>query len=196
MEYLSSELTAYHYFRSRICKFLSFIAPPSRNQERETISNITIKQEELNTLISDLEVTKPNDKVNQSLLHDLSGEISLALLTREIYMKWGRHYLLSMHNAHFKQLCNSFKDPGPIQYGKDSPLFIACRDKMELAFASLLPPIPSIALIDKGGNLKKGAVLMSTYYDRNGDCFAAGCGVKLLNGTTVKVETLRAGVTV
>jgi Hint-domain/VWA / Hh protein intein-like len=196
MEYLSSELTAYHYFRSRICKFLSSIAPPSRNQEQETISNITIKRDELNTLISDLEATKPNDELNQSLLHDLSGEISLALSTREIYMKWGRHYLLSMHNAHFKQLCNSFKDPGPLQYGKHSPLFIACRDRMEQAFASLPPPIPSIALIDKGGNLKKGAVSMSTYHDPNGDCFAAGCGVKLLNGTTVKVETLRAGVTV
>jgi Hint-domain/VWA / Hh protein intein-like len=196
MEYLSSELTAYHYFRSRICTFLSSIAPLSRNQERETILNITTKQEELNNLISDLEATKPNDGLNQSLLHDLSGEISLALSTHEIYTKWGRHYLLSMHNAHFKQLCISFKDPGPLQYGKDSPLFIACRDRMEKAFASLPPPIPSIPLIDERGKLKKGAVSMSSYHDREGGCFAAGCGVKLRNGTTVKVETLRAGVTV
>ncbi|KAL9126207.1 MAG: hypothetical protein Q9217_004714, partial [Psora testacea] len=163
MEYLSSELTAYHYFRSRICKFLSSIAPLSRNQERETILNITMKREELNTLISDLEATKPNDELNQSLLHDLSGEISLALSTDEIYLKWGRHYLL---------------------------------DRMEQAFASLPPPIPLIALVDKRGNLKKGAVSMSSYHDRDGSCFAAGCGVKLLNGTTVEVETLKAGVTV
>ncbi len=196
MEYLSSELTAYHIFRSRICKFLSSIAPLSKNQERKTISNITMKREELNILISDLEATKPNDELNQSLLHDLSGEISLALSTHEIYRKWGRHYLLSMHNAHFKQLCNSFKDPGPLQYGKHSPLFIACRDRMEQSFASLPPAIPSIALVDKRGNLKRGAVSMNTYHDKRGDCFAAGCGVKLPNGNTVDVETLRAGVTV
>ena len=196
MEYLSSELTAYHSFRSRICKFLSSIAPLSRNQERETILNITMKREELNILISDLEATKPNDELNQSLLHDLSGEISLALSTYEIYRKWGRHYLLSMHNAHFKQLCNSFKDPGPLQYGKYSPLFIACRDRMEQAFASLPSPMPSIALIDKRGDLKRGAVSMSIYHDKGGKCFAAGCGVKLPNGNKVDVETLRAGVTV
>lgn len=147
-------------------------------------------------MTSVLEATKPDDELNQSLLHDLSGEISLALSTREIYMKWGRHYLLSMHNAHFRQLCNSFKDPGPLQYGKHSPLFIACRDRMEQAFASLPPPIPSIALIDKRGNLKKGTVSMNSYHDRDGSCFAVGCGVKLLNGTTVEVETLKAGVTV
>ena len=155
-----------------------------------------MKREKLNTLISDLEATKSNDELNQSLLHDLSGEISLALSTHEIYMKWERHYLLSMYNAHFKQFCNSFKDSGPLQYEKHSPLFITCKDRMEQAFESLSPQIPSIALINKRGNLKKGAVSMSSYHDRDGNCFASGCRVKLLNGITVEVETLRAGVTV
>jgi hypothetical protein len=67
---------------------------------------------------------------------------------------------------------------------------------MEQAFASLLSPIPLIALIDKKKNLKKDAISISTYYNRNGDCFAAGYKVKLLNETTVKVKTLRTRVTV
>jgi hypothetical protein len=71
------------------------------------------------------------------------GQVSLALSRVEYLTRWGQHYLPSLHGAHTRQACNSFKDPGPLQYGTDSPLFIRCRDALSSAFDDLPAPEPS-----------------------------------------------------
>jgi len=42
------------------------------------------------------------------------------------------------------QVCNSFKDPGPLMYGKESPLFIKCRDRLDEAFDALPAPTGTV----------------------------------------------------
>ncbi|KAJ4393236.1 hypothetical protein N0V93_002444 [Gnomoniopsis smithogilvyi] len=108
------------------------------------------KQEELRQLAATLPAAEfPNDPQCASLMHDLVspepfGQISMALSKQEYFERWGQHYLPSIHGAHARQLCNSFKDPGPLQYGVKSSLFIKCRNALDKAFDDLPPPAPSI----------------------------------------------------
>ena len=51
------------------------------------------------------------------LLADLEGQVTEALSRTDWFNKWGRHYLLSLVNAHHLQQCNNFKDPGVQHYG-------------------------------------------------------------------------------
>lgn len=108
------------------------------------------KQEELRDLITKFPAAEfPIDSQCVSLVQDLNGpepygQISLALSKQEYFERWGQHYLLSIHGAHARQLCNSFKDPGPLKYGMDSALFINCRNALDKAFNELEPPTASI----------------------------------------------------
>lgn len=108
------------------------------------------KQQELRDLVANLPAAEfPEDPQCASLMHDLIspepfGQVSLALSSQEYFERWGQHYLPSIHGAHARQLCNSFKDPGPLQYGLKSPLFIRCRQALNKAFDDLPPPIPSL----------------------------------------------------
>ncbi|KAK4199281.1 hint-domain-containing protein [Triangularia verruculosa] len=74
-----------------------------------------------------------------------TGQIALALVNRQYYFRWGKHYLPSLAGAHSRQICNSFKDAGPKEYGVHSPLFIKCRDRLDDAFDNLPAPRPSNA---------------------------------------------------
>ncbi|KAH8746795.1 hypothetical protein F5883DRAFT_721507 [Diaporthe sp. PMI_573] len=49
----------------------------------------------------------------------------------------------TLHSAHARQACNSFKDPGSLRYGAGSPLFTRCRDALSSAFDDLPAPEPS-----------------------------------------------------
>ncbi|CAN8097760.1 unnamed protein product [Discula destructiva] len=108
------------------------------------------KQQELRTLVATLPAAAiPSDPQCASLMQDLVGpepygQVSLALSKQAYFERWGQHYLPSLHGAHARQLCNSFRDPGPLQYGLASPLFLACRDALSTAFDALPPPTPSI----------------------------------------------------
>lgn len=108
------------------------------------------KQDELRDLVANLPAAKfTDDPQCASLMQDLIspepfGQVSLALSTQAYFERWGQHYLPSIHGAHARQLCNSFKDPGPLQYGLKSPLFIKCRAALNEAFDDLPPPTPSI----------------------------------------------------
>lgn len=121
----SIELISYHRSRSMICGFLSTIAPLSGIEEHIPISgpeSLHGKQQELEALIAEVPARQMKDRLNQSLMEDLTGEIRLALVDQN-FNRWGKHFLLSIHDAHVKQICNSSKDPGPLQYSTNSPLF-------------------------------------------------------------------------
>jgi hypothetical protein len=108
---LPESVAKYHCYRFSICSFLGSLAPLSQNGERTSLVDVRGKRGQLESLISQLKAERVEDVLNQSLLHDLSGQISLAL-SAEYYQRWGKHFLLSMHGAHFGQFCNSFKHPG------------------------------------------------------------------------------------
>lgn len=113
--------------------------------------------------------------------------------------------MLSLLNAHTHQICNSFKDPGPLQYGKNSPFFCRCRQELDDCFDSLPPPIESSqppsdgypAAAPRGGH---GYGLtnfpMSRYRRASDPCFAGHCTVRLADNTRddFAVRDVRAGM--
>ncbi|KAL0933752.1 u-box domain-containing protein [Colletotrichum truncatum] len=190
---------AYHISRSQICSFLSSIIPLKENGEHEALEEIPPpKLKELETLITTIPAQMfPDEPKNNSLLQDLSGaepkgQISLALTKPDYYVKWGVHYLPSLLNAHTRQICNTFKDAGPLQYGVDSAMFIACRNKLDDAFDTLPPPKPS----NGATATHRGNFSMSSYNNGAGVCFIASTPVCLASGREVPIKSLRRGVAV
>ena len=188
---------AYHISRSKICDFLAKIIPIRPDGEHQALKSIEPWFiDMMYSLIKNLPAQQfPEDVKNKSLLEDLSGpepkgQISLALNNPEFYYKWGVHYLPSLLNAHTRQICNTFKDSGPLQYGVDSKLFIACRDKLDNAFDNLPPPKPS----NHGTSTYASNFTMSHYNMSTGVCFAASTLVQLASGSTTSIRSLRKGV--
>ncbi|KAK1671615.1 von Willebrand factor type A domain-containing protein [Colletotrichum godetiae] len=193
-----SEL-AYHLSRSKICSFLSTIIPIAPDGEHKALFRISPEKiKELKALIKDLPAKGfPSDPNNKSLVEDLEGaqpkgQVSLALTNEEYYKKWGVHYIPSYLNAHTRQICNTFKDPGPLRYGDDSPLFIACRNRLDHAFDSIPPPKPS----NQHTATHRGRVSMSHYNSSSGVCFIASTPVRLASSRIVPIKALRRGVAV
>lgn len=203
---LPDEEIAYHESRSRLCNFLTSIFPMSKVGEHTVDrNNISMKRDELATLIADFPAKPYTDANNVSLKEDLEGEephgqISLAIIRFDYFNKWGVHYLPSLLGAHTRQICNSFKDPGPLQYGSDSPLFIKCRDLLDNAFDNLPAPEPTARpQYRRGGHgsfLSSAPVSMKRYRNVSGVCFAASTDVTLASGRTVEIRRLRRGMKV
>ncbi|CRK30979.1 hypothetical protein BN1723_003724 [Verticillium longisporum] len=194
---------AYHQSRSQMCAFLSTLFPiisdeeSQQNGEHQAVSKASDQIPLLHALISRLPARTFTDQKNQSLVQDLSGpepkgQVSLAITKAEFYRKWGVHYLPSILNAHTRQICNSFKDPGPLQYGAQSPLFIACRKALDDAFDSIPPPTPSRYRV---GTYSK-PINMRRYHSSSNPCFAGSTPVLLASGRSVPIRQLRHGVKV
>jgi len=103
------------------------------------------------------------------------------------YERWGRHYLPSVLHAHMRQQCATFKDPGPLRYGINSPVFIQCRYELDSVFDRL--PAPKSSL--KGQNVHGGVVRMSRYNSPSNPCFAGHCTVKMATGHEMRIDELR-----
>lgn len=197
---------AYHESRSRVCAFLSSIFPIGSNGNHDKIrtDQAPAKAAELDSLIAELPAQRhTEDPRNKSLIEDLAGEdphgqVSLALGSEDYFQRWGVHYLPSLLNAHVRQACNSFKDPGPLQYGVDSPLFVQCRDTLDNAFDNLPPPTPSLPLarLPSGAGGGPQVVKVSKYHNPYGVCFAGSTPVELASGRKVAIRKLRRGVKV
>lgn len=170
---------AYHTSRAAICAFLASFFPlddkkahvprPWSEENRALLAN----------LVETLPCASFVDPQNTSLMQDLTGpepkgQVRLALNNLTYYKTWGRHYLPSLQNAHARQLCNSFKDPGPLQYGRNSPLFVKCRDKLDKAFDRIPAPIPS-----RRRTTHTRPINMSCYNRSSNPCFAGFCRVRL-----------------
>jgi hypothetical protein len=197
---------AYHKSRAEMCSFLSSIFPLGPDLEhRPNLGKNETYKKQLSHLISGIAAKDFADEDNSSLMQDLSGpepqgQISLAINDIKFLQKWGVHYLPSYYNAHSRQICNSFKDPGPLRYGVDSPLFVECRDRLNSAFDNLPSPEPSSGR-SYGGYSNSGGgyyapVSMSRYRNASGVCFAGSTPVELGSGRTVHIRRLRRGVKV
>jgi hypothetical protein len=198
---LSPEETAYHVSRAQICAFLAGLFPLRTDGEHAATKGFTTAQGDLDKLVANLPAQQfPKDLQNKSLLDDVRleepiGQVAMALEKTEFWTKWGVHFLPSLQNAHHRQLCNSFKDAGPLQYGVDSPLFIRCRDRLNDAFDNLPAPKPSLTSSLVGGSIISPPSMRS-YRNVYGPCFAASTPVQLASGRSLPIRRLRKGMAV
>ncbi|KAK7424682.1 hypothetical protein QQX98_000258 [Neonectria punicea] len=197
---------AYHESRALICSFISSLFPIGPDGEhRHNDDIVSQKKEELVELIKSIPAKPYLDSQNVSLLQDIAstepkGQVYLAIDTQEFFWKWGCHFLPSLLNAHTRQICNSFKDPGALQYGIHSPLFKHCRDTLDQAFDDLPAPEPSRIKGRTGrhgtSSVSSGPIRMSRWNISSGVCFAGSTDVTLASGRTVEIRKLRRGMKV
>ncbi|PGH02577.1 hypothetical protein GX51_04604 [Blastomyces parvus] len=202
---LPAHVSSYHLSRARICAFLRSLFPlrPDKQYSSLTKAQLENARQELDSMIKEIKQLGYTDEENDSLVRDLAGEepegqISLSISTEDNYEKWGKHYLLSLLNAHTHQICNSFKDPGPLEYGKNSPFFCRCREELDTCFDNLPPPKPSIIQRTSDGKVvPRASYAMSRYNSRSNPCFAGHCNIRLPDGNdSVPIQSLRAGTKV
>ncbi|KAM3476455.1 hypothetical protein MY8738_006928 [Beauveria namnaoensis] len=207
---IPGELVAYHESRAQICSFLSTLFPIEKLGDHAAFvtNRFELVTQQFATLIERLPSRNHFDSLNKSLVQDLAGQesegqVSIALRKEtDFFERWGQHYLPSLLNAHTRQVCNSFKDPGPLQYGRDSPLFITCRDRLDEAFDNLPAPepsrhkylareqgLPAVALAASSTPLS-----MSSYRNACGVCFAGSTLVQLASGRAIEMRRLRRGM--
>lgn len=213
-------------------KALALTALISKVEARKDDAQATnASAEELQNLISLLQDLKPFE-MNGTEAHGV-GQISLALRAGPVrpirsdgdspppysptpsrrptstvtyYDRWGKHYIPSILHAHMLQVCATFKDPGPLRYGIDSPLFIKCRDKLDRTFDDLPAPKPSLARSPPGRSWWGGSepyampaahVRMSRWNNVSNPCFGAKNLVYMAteedNIFGMKVEEVRVG---
>jgi hypothetical protein len=189
---------AYHRSRAEICELLTSIFPLNSLEEHQVTTDMRLGElcAKVDCLANRIQSRSHKDVANMSLLEDLvgqnpSGQIRLALSTTDYFERWGKHYLLSVLNAHQKQICNSFKDTGPLQYGKNSPVFNQCRDVLDKAFDNLPPPAPSRPIKDNKGQQKSSRVDMRKYHRRDNPCFTGECRILMGNGQQLPVKDLK-----
>ncbi|OAX83670.1 hypothetical protein ACJ72_01959 [Emergomyces africanus] len=200
---MPAHVSSYHLSRARICKFLRSIYPMRPDKEYTIIGDLEEAKKELASIIKEMKHLAYTDEENVSLLKDAAGEepegqISLSISTLDNFARWGKHYLLSLLNAHTRQICNSFKDPGPLEYGKNSPFFCRCREELDACFDNLPSPKPSIIERAHDGTIKpRAAYKMSRYNSRSNPCFAGHCIIRLSEGSgNARIRDLRAGTKV
>lgn len=202
---------AYHVSRSAIIELLNRTVP-IRKKDGEHVP-VTIVGDLVRAATAFLDTNNEkslvaaqpryrDDPQCKSLLEDLEGVRSeagangqiLLALEETHFRRWGQHYLPSLANAHAKQICNSFKDPGPLMYCINSPLFLRCRDRLDAAFDSLPAPKPS----NHTGH--RGHVSMSRYNRSSNPCFAGNASVVIAGtgteGKAVRIARLRPGMSV
>jgi hypothetical protein len=111
----------------------------------------------------------------KGLYDDIVGQIKEATSRNDWYNKWGRHFLLSIANAHGEQVCNNFKDPGVQAYG--GLLFKKLVDAGSDIFTAIKPPKPS-----RKSHTGATIASMRTYYNASGPCFTANSQIAMANG--------------
>lgn len=203
---LSTDEAVYHESRALVCSFISSLFPLGSDGEYRVLvaaEKIAEKRQELAQLIKTLPGRDLADGLNKSLMEDLKGDlprgqISLAISTPEFFIKWGRHFLPSYVNALTRQICNSFKDSAPLQFGSQSPLFIACRDRLDNAFDNIPAPPPSRVVLRHNGSRQARSFTaapssMARYRNASGVCFAGSTLVELASGRITEIRKLKRG---
>ncbi|KAI0430541.1 hint-domain-containing protein [Xylaria sp. FL1042] len=187
---LPRSVIAYHQSRSAICDLLSaFVSVKNFEYVYEDDQDMKNYGLCLQRTINNIPARYYDDKYNRSLIEDLNGEITKALSKKEYFKRWGCHYFLSLWDAHEKQLCNAFKDPGPLMYNVN-PLFIECRDVLNKNFDTLPPPKPS----DRArAAVAPRKLKMSNFNSPSNACFDGLSRVRLSGGGEQLVCNLEAG---
>ncbi|OPB36597.1 MFS permease [Trichoderma guizhouense] len=208
---LSDNEVVFHESRALVCKFISSLFPLASDGEYRALTAVNEQTEHRNQLVKLIESLpgrELTDDLNKALMDDLKGaeprgQISIALSTPEYFIKWGRHFLPSYVNALSRQICNSFKDATPLQFGSQSPLFIACRDRLDNAFDNIPAPEPSRVILRNRGRVNSSGTTshashttMARYRNSSGVCFAGSTTVELASGKMTEIKKLKSGIRV
>ena len=187
---------AYHICRKEVIDLISELLAINSTSTHDSIATSIRLVDEKHTQLRD----KFNgcDKISK-LINDIKstnleeGQISKAVSRLDWYEKWGKHYLLSIQNAHILQICNNFKDPGVQLYGGNN--FELLRDKIEEAFCSIPPPEPSKKRYkySNGSSSYSAPVNMSSYMNVGGICFDGKSIVKMEDNSNKMVSSLVKG---
>lgn len=137
----------------------------------------------------------------RALTEDVRGQVAEAFSKQEWFMRWGRHYLLSLARAHQVQACINFKDPGMQLYV--SPAFAQMRDYVDSLFCNLAPPVPekydagaasaSSFGGGAGGSPARAHFSMSSYSCASSGCVSGDSLVTMADGTMLLASEVRAG---
>jgi hypothetical protein len=216
---LPQHLIHYHMHRAQICEFLSTLFQLKKNGEHTAVKGkdaLADAQNRLGNIVKAIQSSPFEATLEvRALLDDLVGDepygqVSKALIStkdRNYWQKWGRHYLPSLLHAHQRQMCNTFKDPGPLLYGKDSPLFVQCRTELDAAFDSLPAPKPSLpprivysydpfGMVTGSRVVGHKQVSMARYNSSSAPCFEGNCLVKMGDGDSKPIKSLQPGMLV
>ena len=127
-----------------------------------------------------------DDAYVKALLQDCQGQVMEAI-DQKYFARWGRHYLLSLSNAHTKMLCNNFKDPGVQYYGGKQ--FRKLQNTISILFDQLPPPKPSHI----NAAHYKPVSSMRSFNDSNAPCFHPNSLVTLSTGEQIPITALKKG---
>ena len=187
---------SWHYCRTQIIELITRLININKDSTHQTISQSI---DMINALHTSLNHYFSGSETIEQLLKDLKssseneGQILKAVSRLDWYNKWGKHYLLSIQNAHMLQQCNNFKDPGVQLYG--DKCFINLRDEVEDIFCKIPPPKPSVA--SYGGtrsiNTATAPRTMSSYMNASGGCFNGSANIKMEDSSLKKVCNLAKG---
>ncbi|KIW22608.1 uncharacterized protein PV07_10889 [Cladophialophora immunda] len=210
----------YHMRRAQICGLISSLFPLKEDGEHEPTTNkvsVVQAQKALNDIATSIQQSPNKDAAElKAVLKELigyepAGQISKALtwtMGKNYWHKWGRHYLPSLLHAHERQMCNTFKDPGPLLYGRDSPLFIKYRTELDVAFDNLPAPKPSrppkvvytyspTGEVTGTSTIRHREVSMTSYNSATAPCFEGNCSVLMGDGTRkAPIKSLKVGMMV
>ena len=192
---------SWQYCRKKIIELISEIIKKNKNSSHQTISEST---DMVNALHQSLHHYFSGSETICELLKDLKsdsdneGQISKAVSRLDWYNKWGKHYLLSIQNAHMLQQCNNFKDKGVQLYGGEG--FMDLRDQIEDIFCKIAPPKPSATSYTSsyrsaGSHVRSytAPTNMSSYMDAGGGCFNGDANIKMEDGKCKKVSEIVKG---
>jgi hypothetical protein len=185
----------YHLLRSELCGWLAGLFPKQNDGEhRAYTSAIKLKEarQALDVLSNTMQPIIDREGIHSLYLdavgEDFEGQITQALKPAA-WKRWGQHFLPSLLHAYARQVCNSFKDPGPMEFGKNSALFTHYRDALDAAFESLPPPAPSRAHVTNGPIVTN--FTMARFHNSGGGCFDGNCLVRLADETRLPIKWLQ-----
>lgn len=160
------------------------------------VLNINTKLEQKQSLIK-LFIDKNSKYIDNNIMIDTIGQVSLAVSTENYYKKWGKNYLYSIMYAHKQQRCNNFKDISVSNYG--GKLFKEQRDIIDDIFSNMPAPIPSrtVKNADNGGvsnsSNSSNYSIMSTFNSRDNGCFHENSNVHMADGSIKKIKYITKG---
>ena len=152
-------------------------------------SNIHLGQKAIRELQKQISISEvKHEKYIIDLLRDVSDQTTEALSRQDWYMRWGKHYLLSLKRAHLLQQCSNFKDPGLQHYGGN--LFNKIRDVADDIFIKIPPPEPKMKPTT---TVSAPLINMSRYHNCAGPCISGDSLVSLPDNTQKRIDQLARG---
>ena len=124
-----------------------------------------------------------------AVLHEVNDQVTKALSRQDWYQKWGKHYLISILEAHTNKVAKSFASKPMSFYS--TPELDAAFEEGSFIFNSLPPPSPSITVSAYAGGtfrslsstsaapvIVQKPVNMQQYNTKKLDCFDGNCTVQ------------------